>query len=137
MERQGCLDWETAADVDRIQRITNLSEFTILEDEAAEFTPVVCGVLDTRVDEKVEHLKFRLFTGCNSFFVERCDVAVTNAKTRRVKLKLRFFVGGDSDTHFVAALDIPLVHVELTHLVEDGDAVVKPFVEQFGDVLRI
>src|SRR5688572_27242162 len=41
LESERGLDGESTADIDRIQRWTNLLQFAILENEAAELTPIV------------------------------------------------------------------------------------------------
>src|SRR5690606_1845334 len=137
LEGERRLDGKSAADVDRIERVADLFQFTVLEDEAAEFTPVICRIVDTGVDKEVQHPEFRLLAGGNSLLVKRSDVAVTDAEARRVKFELRFFVRCYADAYFVTALDVAFIDVELPHLVEDRDTVMKSFVEKFRDILRI
>src|SRR5690606_41986784 len=81
----------------------------------------------------MQHFEFRLLAGRDAFLVKRRDVAVSDAESRGVKLELRLFVGRYADADFVISLHVALIDVELTHLIEDGYAVVKSFVEKLGD----
>ena len=91
-KRERSFDGKSSTNVDRIKGVTDFPEFTIFKDEATEFTPIVRGVFNPCVDEKMQHFQLCFRTRCNLFFVQGHNVAVADAKPRSIKFKFRLFI---------------------------------------------
>src|SRR5690606_40008925 len=109
----------------------------VLKDETAQLTPIVSSVLDPGVDKEVQHLERYFITFLDLLPVEWRNVAVADTQPRGVKFKLGFFIGGYADSHLVRLVHTLLICVDLAHLVQNGNAVMEPLVQQFGNVLRV
>ena len=57
VEGQRCLNGKASTDVDGVQRVADLAEFAILENETAQLAPVIGSVLNAGIDKEMEHLQ--------------------------------------------------------------------------------
>ena len=102
-----------------------------------QFVPVVGRVLDTGIDEEVQHFELELLVFLDLGFVEVDDVVVADPQARGVELEF-----GLSSL----AIRIPILHffgngivveVDLFLVVDHGDRVFEPVVDQLGDIFDV
>ena len=73
------LDREAATDVKRIQFRTDFLQVAVQTDALRQLIPVVCSILNARIDEEMQHLQLELRIVLDFMQIERNDVVVADA----------------------------------------------------------
>ena len=137
LEVQGVLDRETAADVEAVELGADGLEFAVDVHALRQLVPVVGGVLDAGIDEEVQHLELELLAVLEFGLVEGDDVVVADSEARGVEVELGLLLAGDADSDLALLGEGVLEEVELLLVVQHGDRVGEPVVDELGDVLDI
>ena len=136
-EVERVLDREAAADVQAVQFGADGLQLAVDVEALAQLVPVVGRVLDACVDEEVEHLQLELLVGLDLALVEVDDVVVADAQTRGVEIEFRLLLAGDADAHLALFLDRGVQQFDLLLVVDHGDGVFEPVVDQLRDILHV
>ena len=94
-------------------------------------------VLDTGIDEEVQHFELELLVFLDLGFVEVDDVVVADPQARGVELEFGLLLAGDPDTDFAFFGNGIVVEVDLLLVVDHGDRVFESVVDQLGDVFYV
>ena len=136
-EVERVLDGESAADVEAVELWADGFQLAVDVHALRELVPVVGRVLDSGVDEEVEHLELELLAVLELGLVELDDVVVADAEARGVELELGLLLAGDADANLALLGEGVLEQVELLLVVQYGDSVGESVVYELGDVLDI
>ena len=136
-EVERVFDRKAASDVEAVQIGANGLQFAVDVQALRQFVPVVGRVLDTGIDEEVQHFELELLVFLDLGFVEVDDVVVADAQTRGIELELGFLLAGDPDTDFAFFGNGIVVEVDLLLVVDHGDRVFESVVDQLGDVFYV
>ena len=124
-------------DVEAVQLGADGLQFAVDVHALRQLVPVVCGVLDSGVDEEVEHLELELLAVAELRLVEVHDVVVADAEARGVEVELRLLLAGDAYADLAFLGEGVLEEVELLLVVEHGDGVCEAVVDELCDVFDV
>lgn len=99
-EVERVFDRKAASDVEAVQIGANGLQFAVDVQAFRQFVPVVGRVLDTGIDEEVQHFELELLVFLDLGFVEVDDVVVADPQARGVELEFGLLLAGDPDTDF-------------------------------------
>ena len=137
LEVERVLDREATADIQAIQIGANLLQLAVDADTLAQLIPIVGRILDTCIDEEVEHFELELLVVFDLLLVEIDDVVVANTQTRGIEVELRLLLRCNADTHLAALFDYVGEQVDLLLVVDHGNRVDESRIDQRSDVLDI
>ena len=136
-EVERVFDRKAASDVEAVQIGANGLQFAVDVQAFRQFVPVVGRVLDTGIDEEVQHFELELLVFLDLGFVEVDDVVVADPQARGVELEFGLLLAGDPDTDFAFFGNGIVVEVDLFLVVDHGDRVFEPVVDQLGDIFDV
>jgi len=136
-EVERVFDRKAASDVEAVQIGANGLQFAVDVQALRQFVPVVGRVLDTGIDEEVQHFELELLVFLDLGFVEVDDVVVADPQARGVEFEFGFFLAGDPDADFAFLGNGIVVEVDLLLVVDHGDRVFESVVDQLGDVFDV
>ena len=136
VEGERILYRETAAYVQRIEFRRKFLQFAVDLDALVQLVPIVGRILDTGIDEEVEHLELHLLVVLYPFLIIRYDIVVADTEARGVEIELRFLLRRDADSYLTRLLD-DVQQVELLLIVYHRNGIGETAVYQVGDVLHI
>ena len=136
-EVERVFDRKAASDVEAVQIGANGLQFAVDVQALRQFVPVVGRVLDTGIDEEVQHFELELLVFLDLGFVEVDDVVVADPQARGVELEFGLLLAGDPDTDFAFFGNGIVVEVDLLLVVDHGDRVFESVVDQLGDVFDV
>lgn len=136
-EVERVFDRKAASDVEAVQIGANGLQFAVDVQALRQFVPVVGRVLDTGIDEEVQHFELELLVFLDLGFVEVDDVVVADPQARGVELEFGLLLAGDPDTDFAFFGNGIVVEVDLLLVVDHGDRVFESVVDQLGDVFYV
>ena len=136
-EVERVFDRKAASDVEAVQIGANGLQFAVDVHALRQLVPVVGRVLDTGIDEEVQHFELELLVFLDLGFVEVDDVVVADPQARGVELEFGLLLAGDPDTDFAFFGNGIVVEVDLLLVVDHGDRVFESVVDQLGDVFYV
>ena len=136
-EVERVFDRKAASDVEAVQIGANGLQFAVDVQAFRQFVPVVGRVLDTGIDEEVQHFELELLVFLDLGFVEVDDVVVADPQARGVELEFGLLLAGDPDADFAFFGNGIVVEVDLFLVVDHGDRVFEPVVDQLGDIFDV
>ena len=140
LEIQGVFDGETAADVERTEGWADFFQLDVEVHALQQLVPVVRGVVDAGVDEKVEHVQFHVGVVCQVAFVVGQNFFVAQTQSGGVEFKFGLFLRGNADAHFEfwrVRLQLLGQQGKLFAVVQDRDDVDPTVVDQSGNILQV
>lgn len=112
-------------------------QLAIYVDALGQLVPVVRRVLDSGIDEEVQHLELELLVLLYLGLVEVDDFIVADTQARRIEVELRFLLARYAYADLAFLGEYVLVEVEFLLVVNDGNSVLEAVVYKLGDVLHI
>ena len=137
VESERVLDRETASDIQRVELRADFLQLAINVQTLAQLIPVVRGILDSGIDEKVQHLEPEFLVPLDFRTIILDDIVITDTQSRRIEIELRLLLRGDPDTDFAPGIDRRVEQLELLLIIDDRNRILKAAVDQRGDVFDI
>ena len=137
VESERVLDRETASDIQRVELRADFLQLAINVQTLAQLIPVVRGILDSGIDEKVQHLEPEFLVPLDFRTIILDDIVITDTQPRRIEIELRLLLRGDPDTDFAPGIDRRVEQLELLLIIDDRNRILKAAVDQRGDVFDI
>src|SRR5690606_3140488 len=137
IEGQGILDGKAPADVQAVQGGAHLFQVDVHLEAFQKLVPIIGGVPDAGIDEKMQHFQLHLGVVPDGLVIEGHDVLVPDAQAGGIELEFGLLLRGDPDAYLEVPIDGLAQEIDLFVIVDDRHAVPVAAVDQPGNVLYV